>query len=237
MPGPQEHDIKLSSRRPKVPGKAQEYIYLPARGFMKARLVKKGQVLRVIDVEGKQVFDCIMWDADDLNNVMNCINTLVTVGRWDKFKPGTPIYSKRGNTLAIISEDTTDGTHAFAGAFCNEAANRLRYGIPGTVNCRDNFVAAMADYDFSSSDIDWGSCVSYFMDIRYEPDGRMAIHEPHTKPGDYIDLMAQMDIIVAISNCPQERNPCNAFEPTAMQAIIFDPNPAYQAKAKALTKK
>jgi len=71
------------------------------------------------------------------------------------------------------------------------------------------------------------------MDFRYEPDGTFEIHEPNTKPGDYIDLMAEMDIIVAISNCPSERNPCNAYNPTSMQVVIFNPDKEYKAKVKA----
>ena len=92
----------------------------------------------------------------------------------------------------------------------------------------------MSPYGLTAKDIDGGSCFSFFMDLGYEPDGNMGTREPKTKPGDYIDLMAEMDIIVAISACPSMRNPCNAYNPSSMQAVIFNPNKDYKAKVDAL---
>jgi len=233
MKGPLEHDKELMKRKPSVPGKAVEYIYMPARGFMKGRLVKKGQVIRIIDLEGLQVPDTIIWDADNLYNVSSAFHTMLILRQGTKLRIGDGIYSKDCDKLAIVSDDTTGGMHnLFLGGFCNEALNHARYGVPGTPNCRDNFVAAMADYDFSARDIDWTSCINLFMNATVEPDGSVEIHEPHTKPGDYVDLMAQMDIIVAISNCPQERNACNAYNPTPMMAVIFNPNEDYKKRVE-----
>jgi len=234
--GPLAHDRELSKQRPPVPGIPDEYIYLPARGFMTGRVVKKGQVMRVIDLEGQQCFDCIMWDAHDLDNVSNCMHTQLLNKKWDKWRPGDAIYSKNCDKLAIIAEDTTDGTHAVIGAFCNEAYWRVRIGIPGCPNCRDNLVASMAAYHFSSRDIDWGSCISFFMPVIYNADGSISRGEVKNKPGDSIDLMAEIDIIVAISNCPSERSPVNAYFPTPLQAIIFNPDDDYLARVSRLRK-
>jgi len=198
--GPLAHDLELSQHRPAIPGEAVEYVYLPARGFMTGRLIQKGQVIRVIDLEGQQCFDCIIWDANNLDNVLNCTYTMMINRKWDKWRPGDAIYSRNCDKLAIISEDTTDGTHAFAGAFCSEAYYRVRLGIPGCPNCLDNLVAAMTGYGFLAEDIDWGSCISFFMPIIYNVDGSVSRAEVKNKPGDYIDLMAEMDIIIAISN-------------------------------------
>ena len=231
--GPLSHDMQLSERKPPVPGKNVKYIYLPARGFMSGKLIKKNQVIRVIDLEGHQCFDCIIWDATNFYNVSNCMHTQVLNRKWNKWRPGDAIYSKNCDTLAIISEDTTDGSHAFIGAFCNEAYFRVRLGIPGCPNCRDNFLAAMANYGFCAKDIDWGSCISFFMPFFYNEDGTIGRGETDNKPGDYIDLMAQMDIVVAISNCPNERSPVNAYNPTPLQAIIFDPDEDYQTKVNS----
>jgi len=233
MKGPLEHDRELARRKPTVPGEAVEYIYIPARGFMRARYLEKGQVIRIIDLEGQQVPDSIIWDANNFENAMSCTNTMGALHRWSKFPIGSCFYSQNGDRMVIISDDTTDGTHAMAGGFCNEANNRVKYGIEGTPNCRDNFVAAMAPYGFTSNDIDWGSCISHFMEFRYNDDGTSEILEPRTKPGDYLDLMAEMDIIIAISNCPQERNACNAYNPTPIQVVIFNPDKDYVSRAKA----
>jgi uncharacterized protein YcgI (DUF1989 family) len=234
--GPLERDIEHLERRPAVPGKALEYIYMPSRGFMTGRLIKEGQIIRVIDLEGKQCFDCIIWDANDFDNVLNCCWTVFLNMKWDKWRPGDGIYSKHCDRLATIGEDTTDGTHAVVGAFCSEPYWRKRLRIPGCPNCADNFVAAMRPYGFSAEEFDWGSCISFFMPVIFNPDGSMSRYEVKNKPGDYIDLMAEMDIIVAISNCPGERSPANAYNPTPLQAVIFDPDKDYRARVKALKK-
>ena len=229
-------DLELSQLEPSVPGEVIEYIYLPSQGFMKGRLIKKGQVIRVIDLEGQQVFDGIIWDANNFDNVLNVMMTEVHNEKWNKWRPGDVLYSKYSEKLAIISEDTTDGTHGFVGAFCNEPMFRVKLGIPGIHNCWDNFVAAMAHYGFSHKDIDWSGCISFFMDFRFHPDGRFEICECHNKPGDYIDLMAEMDIIMAISCCPDYPFPTNAYNPTPMLAVIFNPDRDYQAKVNSLRK-
>jgi uncharacterized protein YcgI (DUF1989 family) len=57
-------------------------------------------------------------------------------------------------------------------------------------------------------------------------DGKIGIEEPLSKAGDFVDLRAETDLLVAISNCPQERNPCNAYTPTRLRVVAFGPPPA-----------
>lgn len=197
---------------------------------MAARLIPKGQVIRVIDLEGQQCFDCIIWDANDLSNASNCLYSIIFNGKWDKWQPGDVIYSQRCDQLAMITADTTDGTHAFIGGFCSEPYWRAILGLPGCPNCLDNLVAAMANYSFSAQDIDWGSCISFFMPFYFNPDGTIGREMAKNKPGDYIDLTAQRDIIVAISNCPNEWGLVNAYNPTALLAVVFEPGEEYRAQ-------
>jgi len=235
--GPLTRDLEYIARRPTVPGEAVEYVYMPARGYMTGRLIKKGQVIRVIDLEGQQCFDGIIWDANDFDNVLNCCWTVFLNRKWDKWRPGDSIYSKHCDLLATISEDTTDGTHAVVGAFCSEPYWRKRVGVPGAPNCFDNFIAAMRPHGLTSRDIDWGSCISFFMPVIFNPDGSVSRYVVKNKPGDYIDLMAEMDIIMAISNCPGERSPANAYNPTPLLAVIFNPDKEYTAKVNAIKDK
>ena len=236
--GPLAEDAEIAQMSPAVPGEAVEYIHIPARGFMTGRLVKKGQVLRLINLKGTQCCDTIIWDANNLYNVLSCCYTMLFNNKWDKWRPGDRIYSKLGDVLAIFSEDTTPGTHAAAGAFCSEAYWRVMFGVPGAPNCHDNLVAAMGAYNFSRKDIDWGSCFTFFMPMNYNPDGTMSITpiKDNCKPGDYVDLMAEMDIIVAISNCPSERTPLQDYNPTSTLAVIFDPNEEYKKRVEKLSK-
>jgi uncharacterized protein YcgI (DUF1989 family) len=229
-----EHDKKYALYRPEVPGEVVDYIYLPAMGFMKGTVISKGQVIRIIDLEGRQVPDVIIWDAHDLNNVHCCGWTQLLNKRWNYWRPGDTLFSGKCDKLATISEDTTEGMHCFIGTFCTERGNYVRYGIPGTINCLDNLVSAMTDFGLTAEDIDWSSCISFFMNVPYNPDGTLGIDVSPTKPGDYIDLTAEMDIIVAISNCPSIRSATNDYNPTPMMVVVFNPDKDYKAKVEAL---
>ncbi|MFC1995524.1 DUF1989 domain-containing protein [Chloroflexota bacterium] len=231
------HYRKLMKTKPSVPGEATRYEFLPPGGYW-GGLVKEGQVIRVIDLEGHQCFDTIMYDAQDLYNRLSTCYCWAREGKWDNWKPGDGIWSRNLDKLAIISEDTSEGHHAFAGAFCSEPHARACEGIPNRHGCLNNFVAAMrmAGFPgFSAKDIDWGSCISVFMNIPFYPDGTAGPIIPvSNKPGDYIDLTAKRDLIVTISNCPEDTGPCNNWKATPMYAIIFNPNKNYIDKTKAL---
>src|SRR3990172_8313908 len=229
MPGSLEHDLALMEKRPSVPGEALDYIYIPPRGFMAGRLINKGQVLRIIYLEGQQVADTIIWDANNFDNVLSVGYTRHLHKKWTKMGGGGPyeLYSKYSEKLATITRDTVE-KHAFAGTCCSWQSNYARYGIPGTPNCRDNFVSAMAAYGFTTKEIEMGSCISFFMNQSWNLDGTFEIDLPTIKGGDYLDLLAEKDIIVAISNCPQERNACNAYHPTSLMAVIFIPDRDYR---------
>lgn len=230
------HYQKLMKNKPPVPGEAVSYQFLPPRGYW-GGLVKKGQVIRVIDLEGNQCFDTIMYDAYDLYNRLNCIYSICKEGKWDNWKSGDGIWSRKCDKLAMITEDTSDGRHAFAGAFCSEAFDRVADGIPNMHSCHDNFVSAMrmAGFpEFSAKDICYGSCISVFMQLIYKPDGTVQMYPVTNKPGTHIDFMAERDLIVTLSNCPYETGNVNNWEPTSMYAVIFNPNKEYIDKADRL---
>jgi uncharacterized protein YcgI (DUF1989 family) len=159
--------------------------------------------------------------------------TMMLNKRWNKWCPGDVLYSKNCHRLASFLSDTTDGNHAALGAFCNEPFIRETTGVPGCLNCRDNLVAAMADYGFSGWNLDWDSCITFFMSVAYKPDGTIETMEPNTKPGDYVEVLAEKDIIVAISNCPSERSR-SANNPTPLQVVIFEPEEDYVAGVKEI---
>ena len=116
-----------------------------------------------------------------------------------------------------IVEDTC-GRHDLLAGSCSEGTNRFRYDIPGTPNCRSNFETALRPFGLPLKEVPYSFNV--FMNVPIESDGKVSIQEPTSKPGDHIDLRAESDLIVGISNCPQERNPCNAFNPTPVRMIV-----------------
>jgi uncharacterized protein YcgI (DUF1989 family) len=120
--------------------------------------------------------------------------------------------------MLTIVDDTVGVHHASAGC-CNEAANFLRYGERGTRNCLDNLTKAAEPLGLTQKDIPGAFCP--FMKVIQHPDGAYEIQEPDSRAGDYLDLRAEMDLFVAISNCPQDRNPCNGFNPTPLRVITW----------------
>ncbi|MBI4318946.1 MAG: DUF1989 domain-containing protein [Chloroflexi bacterium] len=219
--GPLEREQFYLGQRVQVPSQVVEEVLIPARGYLPARVLKKGQVARVIDVEGQQVADVMLWDANNLKDCSSCVHTVVIQGTWQIGK-GHSIYSKYCNKLATIVGDTL-GFHKFRGGFCKAEVNTWRYGVEATLNCRDNLAHAMGRYGFTKNDIQVDACFCLFMNYPVEPDGTIVMMEPLSKPGDYVDLLAERDIVLALSNCPSERNPCNAFNPTLLKVVIYDP--------------
>ena len=178
-----------------------------------------GQVLRIVDVEGQQVPDLLCINAADHADKFSPPNTQL-LNQTIFLKTGHHLYSTRASQMMTIIEDTV-GVHDVISGGCSAATNEFRYGVRGTASCRGNFEEALASYDIAEPEIPYN--FNIFMNVTVAADGTTAIEECPSKPGDYIDLRADMDLIVAISNCPQSRNPCNGFNPTALRLILHEP--------------
>lgn len=192
---------------------------IPPKEYLGLEL-RKGQVMRIIDVEGKQVPDVVCFNLNDPTEKQSCNNSRLIQKRW-RFTTGHILFSDEGNEMLTIVGDTV-GMHHASGGCCSEPANFRRYGIRGTRNCRENLTLAAAPLGVTQKDIP-GAFAPFMNVVQYE-DGRYEILEPISKPGDYIEFRADMDVFVAISNCPQERNPCNGFNPTPLKIIAYTPS-------------
>jgi uncharacterized protein YcgI (DUF1989 family) len=201
-----------------VPGEMLRDLVIPAREYA-AFTMYAANVLRIIDLEGKQVADTISFNLHDLAEKMNNENTMLVNHTYNPTE-GHVVYSDDCRPMFTILRDTV-GRNYPGGAMCSEELNRLRYGVPGTRNCRDNLADAVAPWGIGKRDIP--GAFTPFMNVVHYPDGSAEIAEPTSRPGSYIDLRAEMDLLVAISACPQERNPCNGFDPTSLRAIVYHP--------------
>jgi urea carboxylase-associated protein 1 len=183
------------------------------------RTIRAGQRLRIIDVEGKQAVDFLCYNAADPEERYNAADTMKYAGTIF-LTTGHGIYSDRGRPLFTIVEDTC-GRHDTIGGCCSAESNLKRYGVAGTPNCRDNFLRALSKFGLGRKDI--VTNLNFFMNVPVEADGKMYLAEGFSKPGDYIDLRAEMDVIAVISNCPQTRNPVNGYNPTPIRVIVSAP--------------
>lgn len=193
-------------------------IHIEPRGWAAFRL-RAGESMKLIDLEGQQVGDLIAVNDANPDERLSCLFTQVATGRW-RLRPGDAYHSSLSRPMLEVVEDTV-GIHHSLGGYCTPESNEQRYGIPDTPCCYTNFLSAMPEIDLGPEYIEPDMCTSLFMNVVLDPDGSMSIAEPVSRAGDQITLKALMDVRIAISNCPQERNPCNAFNPTALQVDIF----------------
>jgi uncharacterized protein len=178
-----------------------------------------GQVLRIVDIEGQQVPDLLCLNRADYSDKFSPPNTQL-LNQTIFLKTGHHLYSTRAHKMMTIIEDTV-GVHDVISGGCSAGTNEFRYGVRGTASCRGNFEKALAPYGIPETEIPYN--FNIFMNVTVSPDGATAIEECPSRPGDHIDLQADMDLLVAISNCPQSRNPCNGWSPTALRLILHEP--------------
>jgi uncharacterized protein len=193
---------------------------LPARGAT-AFTMYAGQVCRVIDLEGRQVPDFLCFDRYQHDDKLSVQNTQLINGTI-YITTGHHLISTRCRELMTIVEDTV-GVHDLISGSCSEYTNAYRYGVRGTVSCRGNFERVLEPHGLPLAEIPYS--FNIFMNVPVATDGKTDIQEPTSKPGDYIDLRANTDLLIAISNCPQERNPCNGFNPTPIRVVVYEPEP------------
>jgi uncharacterized protein len=187
-----------------------------AAGEPWSRVLRSGQRLRIVDLEGRQAVDFLCYNAADPSERYNAADTM-KYAKTIFLTKGHGIYSDMGRRLFTVLEDTC-GRHDTIGGCCSAESNELRYGVTGTPSCRQNFLTALAPYGLGKKDV--VANLNWFMNVPVEPDGSMAIVDGVSNPGDYVELRAEMDVLAVISNCPQTRNPCNGFKPTPIRVIV-----------------
>ena len=182
-----------------------------------SRTLSRGQVLRLVDLEGRQAVDFLCYNAADYDDRYAAADTMKINGNIF-IRKGTVLYSVNCNALFTVTEDTC-GQHDTIGGCCSSALNRKRYGKPEDPNCRANFLGQLARYGMGPRDM--VANLNFFMYVPVGRDGAMDMGPSLSKPGDFVDLRAEMDVLAVISNCPQINNPVNDYKPTPVRAIVY----------------
>ena len=186
------------------------------------RRVARGQVLRILDLEGNQAVDTLFYNADDTEERYDANNTIR--GQNNIYlTAGTTLLSNEGNPMLTITADTC-GRHDTLGGACSAESNTVRYALEKRHMhaCRDSFLLALAEYDHGMSKRDLPSNINFFMNVPVTPDGRLTFEDGISAAGRYVEMRAEMDVLVLISNCPQLNNPCNAYNPTPVEVLVWD---------------
>jgi uncharacterized protein len=183
------------------------------------RVIKQGEILRLIDLEGQQAVDFLCYNATDLTDRYSSMNTIKVQGN-AYIGRGTVLYSDAGAALFTVTADTL-GRHDTIYGCCSEPNNFLRYGVRGTPSCYANFQEILAQFGLDKSAI--VSNVNFFMQVPVMSDGSAGVASHVSPPGSAVDLRAERDVLAVLSNCPQMHNPCNAYNPTPIRVIVRRP--------------
>jgi len=195
---------------------------IPAGDYF-MRQLNKGQTLRILDLEGNQAADTLFYSAADTTERYSAMDTIREQGNV-YLTAGTVLISNEGNPMLEIVADTC-GRHDTLGGACATESNTVRYALEKKCMhaCRDSWMLAVAENEqFAMSKRDITHNINFFMNVPITPDGGLTFADGISAPGKYVELEAKMDVIVLVSNCPQLNNPCNGYNPTPVEMLIWD---------------
>ena len=204
------------------PAKASLDHFLPA-GEPYLLAIRRGQTLRIEDVEGNQAVDVIFYKHQDPSEHYSAGDTLLRQGSI-YLTTGSVLYSCDGNPMLEIVADTC-GRHDTLGGACTAESNTVRYALQKKFmhSCRDNYLLALQQADVGLSKADLVPNINFFMNVPVSADGGLRFADGVSGPGKYVELIARMDLWMLVSNCPQLNNPCNAYNPTPARFLLWDP--------------
>jgi urea carboxylase-associated protein 1 len=187
------------------------------------QIIKAGQTLRIVDLEGNQAADTLFYNAQDPAERYSAMDTIREQGNV-YLTTGTQLRSNDNRVMLEIIADTC-GRHDTLGGACATESNTVRYGLEkkSMHACRDSWMLAVAEQEhFGISKRDITHNINFFMNVPVTADGGLTFADGMSAPGKYVELKARMDVIALISNCPQLNNPCNAYNPTPIEVVIWD---------------
>jgi uncharacterized protein len=184
-------------------------------------VVPAGRHLTIVDLEGNQAVDCLLYNAADTADRYSAPDTIAAQGGLF-LTTGSVLRSCEGTALMTVVADEV-GRHDTVGGACSKESNTLRYGhhTKHQHACVENFLREGAKWGLTKRDL--VSNVNWYMNVPVEEDGTLGIVDGISAPGLSLTLRAEIDTLVLISNCPQVNNPCNGFDPTPIRVIVGPP--------------
>ena len=178
--------------------------------------LKKGQKLKVIDAEGEQVSDMVLFNAKDRREKLSSGKTL-DFEESILISSGNFLWSNRSNKMAEILEDT-NGRNDFLLAPCSPETFEVMYDYDGYhPSCFENLYTSLEKYEIQPDDIP--TAFNIFMNVQFDEKGKISVDPPLSKAGDYVLFEAKMDLIVALTACSAEDSNNGSFKPIHYQII------------------
>ncbi len=194
---------------------------VPAGDYL-MKVVKKGQTFRILDLEGNQAADTLFYKADDPAERYSAMDTIREQGNV-YLTTGTKLMSNECNVMLEIVADTC-GRHDTLGGACATESNTVRYALEKKCMhaCRDSWMLAVAENEqFKMSKRDITHNINFFMNVPVTQEGGLTFEDGISAAGKYVEMEAMMDVIILISNCPQLNNPCNGYNPTPIEVLVW----------------
>ena len=192
----------------------------------KAFRVNKGQLFRVIEYEGKQTAGLIFLNAHNYKEQFMAeysagLNFVAGTGSHYRL---TTLFSKvpYENVMLTVTDNKV-GDH-YLGPHCTRTMMDI-WNAPGHRSCSDNFADALGEFGLELEDIYSPSVFHAFANnFRIDPkgDGTLRIDPPRTEKGDYIEFLAEMDVLVAVSVCPDDKSAMNDYSCKDIQIQILE---------------
>jgi hypothetical protein len=187
--------------------------------------IKRGQFVRIVDLEGNQAVDTMFYNAHDYADRYSAQDTIRTQENI-YLTTGTKLISTLRNVLLTIVADTC-GRHDTLGGACSAESNMVRYAIEkGHMHaCRQNFLkGTLAWSERTRRELgkrDLTANINFFMNVPVTSEGKLTFEDGVSDAGKYVELRAERDVLIVISNCPQLNNPCNAYNPTPVRVLVW----------------
>lgn len=188
--------------------------------------IKRGETLRIVDLEGNQAVDTLFYRSDDPAERYSAQDTIRTQGNL-YLSAGSVLMSNLGRPMLTIVADTC-GRHDTLGGACAGESNTVRYALDKRHmhSCRDSYLNALAYCSCGAASQlgkrDLVSNINFFMNVPVTPLGKLTFEDGISAPGKYVEVRAEEDVTVLISNCPQLNNPCNGYNPTPVRLLVWE---------------
>jgi len=181
----------------------------------------RGELLRIVDLHGNQAVDTLFFDAHDYANRYSAVDTLREQGS-AYLGLGSRLRALDGEPLVTIVGDTC-GRHDTLGGACSQESNVVRYGehTRHMHACRNTFLTQALAWGRGLEKRDLSANVNFFMNVPLTADGGLTFEDGISAPGKYVELRADRDTLVLMSNCPQLNNPCNGYDPTPVRLLVW----------------
>lgn len=204
------------------PEKANQKYTVDAGDYF-IRYVPAGATFRFVDLEGNQAADTLFYNAHNPAERYSATDTIREQGNV-YLTAGSQLRSNENNIMLEIVADTC-GRHDTLGGACATESNTVRYDLEKRCMhaCRDSWMLAISENpEFGLDKRDISHNINFFMNVPVTEAGGLTFSDGISAPGKYVEMKAEMDLIVLISNCPQLNNPCNGYNPTPIDVLVWE---------------